>query len=149
MEDEITPPEQQPESRDFRNLRESKEAIEAENVALKATLLKRTIKDAGFNPETPIVGMIAEKFVGDIGDVKAFAEHATALGYQATPVNEQTTTQQQVDLLQQRGDTLRDAATPAEPAGDIKSQIAEAEAAGEWDKARSLMNRAVLDSAAR
>ena len=144
---ETTTEEQQPESRDFRQLREKSEAQATEISDLKATLLKRTIKDAGFDPETPIVGMIAEKYVGDIGDVKAFAEHATALGYSATPTSEKTEVQQQVDLLQQRGDSLRDAANPAEPAGDLKSQIAEAEQAGDHQRARLLKNQAVLEAA--
>lgn len=147
MSDTETTPEPQTESRDFANLRQKNEANEARVKELETLLLKRTIKDAGFDPETPIVGMIAEKFVGDIGDVKAFAEHAAALGYTAAPTSQPTETQQQVDLLQQRGDQLRDAATPAEPPSDIKSQIAEADQAGDHQRARLLKNQAVLEAA--
>lgn len=147
MSDTETPPvEQQTESRDFANLRQKNEANEARVKELETLLLKRTIKDAGFDPDTPIVGMIAEKFDGDIGDVKAFAEHATALGYSpaSNENGDSKKAQDDLALLQNRGDQLRDAASPAEPPDDIMSQIAEAEQAGDSQRARRLKNQAVL-----
>lgn len=132
------------ESRDFKRVRERAEAAEAEIVSLKTKLLARTIKEAGFDPAAGIVQMIADKFDGDIEDVDAFAEHAKALGYSGSVESEKKDdTAEQVGILQNRSDALRDLAKPAEPAASIDEQIAEAERAGDWTASRSLKNQKV------
>lgn len=129
----------EPESRDFRRMRERAEAAEARADSLHQSLLSRTIKDAGFDPSLGIVQRLAKDFTGDL-DADAFkafavAEGLTPVSTEAPAAPQPTETEQQLERLQTAGDQLRNASTSPQPAPDISAQIAKAEAEGDYDTA--------------
>ena len=150
MEDETDQVEQQ-ESRDFKRLREQKEAAEQRANELAKTLLEKTIKEAGFDPTLGVVQRLAKDYDGEF-DAAAFAKFAVAEGLTPTPsesspvvTDAETQVQQQIAAAQAPGDALRAASTAPAPPADVTTRIHEAQAAGDWDKARHLSHLDLLN----
>lgn len=130
------------ESRDFKSLRTERDNLAAERDELKQKVMDRTIRDAGFDPNLGIVKRLAKEFDGEL-DPEAFKTFAMTEGLTPTVDTNadtpgRTETEQQLDTLQSRGDQLRLASVQSTPEKDIRAQIAEAQAAGDWARSAAL-----------
>lgn len=136
-------------SRDFKAVKAERDAAVERADGLHTQLLERTIKDAGFDPALGIVKRIAADFDGEL-DAEAFKTFAVAEGLTPAPVETGKTPEEEADAaaelerLESAGDRLRNISTVPTPLPELETQISAAEAAGNFELARSLKNQKAL-----
>jgi hypothetical protein len=145
-------------SLNFRTVREGKEAAEAALADARQHLLRNAVEMAGFTPNDNgefegVAGLLVKEYTTMIGDglpsKQGFLDLANRYGVSATtPSDDGHTTSetvQQIASLQSVGDQIRAASQPpAATTPGLPEQIQQAQAEGDWDKARLLSHRLVL-----
>lgn len=123
----------------FAKLREQKEALEARVAELSPLAVEKAVREAGFAPDTP-EGKALSRLAGDNPDADAVKNLAVELGFEASPEeqkHEPTPNERAAQEFADRTSELSQVTTSDEPP-DLNSQIAEAEAEGDWGKSMAL-----------
>ncbi len=132
--------------RNFRLLREKVAALEAELAELRPLRTGQRLRDAGFDPATPVgkaVGLLMQAQPDAVpDDVDKFREWvSTELGFAPTETGKVEAAVGFADRLDQLGS----AATSERPRS-LADEIADAEKAGQWGLVARLKTRQALQS---
>lgn len=141
MSEEITETtEQTDEEKNFAELRKQKEELESQVQELSAFKVNETVRQVGLDPNTGNGAALKELLGSDASEEKA-QELVAKFGWQAdepeSEKHEPTPNERAAQEFADRTSELSQVTTSDEPP-DLNSQIAEAEAEGDWGKSMAL-----------
>lgn len=121
----------------FQRLREKNEALEAQIAELSPLKVAQTVREAGFDPDTP-AGKALSRLADASSDAESVKALAAELGFEAeAPTPALSKDERAAQEFGQRQSDLA-AVTTSDIPPNMTDQIAEAEEAGDWNKSVGL-----------